>query len=182
MIELRRLTPEQWYAFSEGAHQAVFGKQRDPWLDRISYALLASDGLDPVGFVTVRETDAESVYWQYGGALHQHRGPKAVRAFQEILGFTASRYRRCTTYVKNDNVGYLHLLMKMGFRAIGCRFTYGDIYLEMFREFDHALQEQKPDALHVPEAPEDRKAVGDGNRERIGASRKEKTQDLGHHG
>lgn len=135
MIHVKKFTPEQWYAYSEVAHKLVFKEQRDPWIERISFALLAHSDEEAIGFVTCRETDAESVYWQFGGALDEFRGIAAYRGFQGFYGYCQKRYKRISTLVKNDNVGYLHMLMKMGFRAIGMRTYKGDIFLEMHTEF-----------------------------------------------
>lgn len=136
-VELERYTPEQWYACSKEAHLAIFRELREPWIDRINYALLARIGPTPVGYVTVKETDRESAYWQYGGALDEYKGITAVRAFQAILTDARGRYHRLTTYVKNDNVNYLHMAMRFGFRVIGIRVFKGEIFLELYQEFDH---------------------------------------------
>ena len=138
-MNVQKFTPEQWYAYAEAAHLLVFGEQRDPWLDRISYALLACDGDDTVGYVTCRELGDGTVYWQYGGALKEFRGIKSVRGFEAFLKFASERYKRVTTLVENDNVGYLHLLMKNGFRAIGIRYFEGKILLEMMWRTENAV-------------------------------------------
>lgn len=124
--------PEQWREYANAAHILVFKESREPLLDRISFALLAHNNQSPVGYVTCRELDAESLYWQYGGALDEFRGFNAVRAFRVFFNYCAEKYKRISTLVKNDNVAYLHLLMKMGFRAIGLRTFGGEIFLEMF--------------------------------------------------
>lgn len=134
-MNVQRFTPEQWYAYAETAHLLVFGEQRDPWIDRISYALLAHDGDNAIGYVTCRELDNESVYWQFGGALKEFRGVKAVRGFQAFVDYAKARYKRVTTLIENDNIGYLHLTMRIGFRAIGIRNFKGKILLEMLLEF-----------------------------------------------
>ncbi len=70
-IEITQLGPEKWSIFSEDAHRACFSELRPAYTDRIDYALLAHDPHDRgvLGYVTVRELDSESVYWQYGGAF-----------------------------------------------------------------------------------------------------------------
>lgn len=157
-MKLVRYNPEQWFAYSEAAHCSVFGTSRAPWLDRINYALVAVDGDEPVGFTTCRETDAESVYWQYGGCMEDQRGHKAVRAFRALFDDAQSRYRRCTTYVKNDNVGYLHLAMKYGFRIIGLRNYEGHIMLELHQEFNRVLEDSP--ATYGPKIPENPVEMG----------------------
>ena len=135
-IELLRYTPEEWFACSEQAHLAVFKKLRPPWVERISFALVAMCGSEVIGYATCRETDCESLYWQFGGSLDRDNPVRTVRGFQAILSDTRSRYKRVTTYVRNDNCGYMNLLMKHGFRAIGLRVFKTEIFLEFFQEFE----------------------------------------------
>jgi hypothetical protein len=134
-IELLRYTPEQWYACSAEAHYTVFQRIRPPWVERISFALVATYRDEVIGYVTARETDAESVYWQFGGSMDRSNAVRTVRGFQAILSDTRNRYKRVTTYVKNDNCGYMNLLMKHGFRAIGMRVFKEEIFLEFYQEF-----------------------------------------------
>ena len=132
---LARYSPEEWYEFAEEAHKIIFREHRDKSLDRIDFALIAGNGKDPIGYVTCRELDSESVYWQFGGAMDEFRGIAAFRGFQGFLGYSKERYKRISTLVENTNVKYLHMLMKMGFLAIGIRNYKGQIFLEMHTEF-----------------------------------------------
>lgn len=134
-----RYTADEWREYADSAHKLVFKKSRDPLIDRISFALLAHLHDSPLGYVTCREIDAESLYWQYGGALDEFRGFNAVRGFKAFFNYCSDRYKRITTLVKNDNVAYLHLLMKMGFRAIGIRMFQAEIFLEMYWEKADAI-------------------------------------------
>ena len=135
-VELVRYTPEEWYEYSEASHKLVFSELRDPRLDRITFALLAYDSSGPIGYVTCREYDSDSVYWQYGGAIKDRRGLPAIRAFEAILEEVRKQYRRVTTLVENENVGYLHLAMKYGFRIIGVRCFKGGVFVELLNEFE----------------------------------------------
>lgn len=139
MIHVKRLSSEEWYRYAEEAHKLVFKKQRDPWVERISFALLAHNENEATGYVTCRETDSESLYWQFGGSLDEFRGVTAYRGLQAIHQYAKDRYKRISTLVENNNVGYLHMLMKMGFRAIGIRNFKGEIYLEMFTDFEISM-------------------------------------------
>jgi hypothetical protein len=135
-VQVRQLTPEEWYRYAEEAHKAVFKKQRNPWIDRISFAWVTYDEGGVIGYVTCKETDAESLYWQYGGSIDERRGYISVKSFEAILGKAKDKYRRLSTLVENDNVNYLHLCMKYGFRVIGLRVFEGKILLELFLEFN----------------------------------------------
>jgi hypothetical protein len=131
-FEVIKCTPEKWANYSKYAHRAVFGETRDPQLDRISYAMLVHNNDRPIGFTTCREIDRESLYWQYGGCFDGNKGIPAVRAFEAVFNDSKQKYKRISTLVKNDNVNYLHMLMKFGFRAIGIRVFGNEIFLEMF--------------------------------------------------
>lgn len=134
-MNLVRYEAEEWAKYAEACHSLVFKELRSPDMDRISYALIAGDDRSPVGYVTCRELDSESVYWQYGGVLEERRGVAGYRAVELILNYAKDLYKRVTTYVENDNIGYLHILMKLGFRVIGIRTFKCKIYLELYKEF-----------------------------------------------
>jgi RimJ/RimL family protein N-acetyltransferase len=134
-VEIREFNANEWYRYAEEAHKLVFKKQRDPWIDRITFAWLAYTDSGAIGYVTCRELDCHSLYWQFGGSFDERRGIPAVRAFEAILEKAKDKYRRVTTLVENDNVNYLHLLMRKGFRVIGLRVFEGNILLELLINF-----------------------------------------------
>ena len=75
MIEIIKIEPSHWVKlFSEDAHMAVFGENKPATLDRIDFTLLALDNDKPIGYMTCREFDSESVYWQYGGVVDEKKG------------------------------------------------------------------------------------------------------------
>ena len=128
------ISPEEWVKYAEDSHAAVFKEFRPSSMDRISYALAATDESRVIGYVTCRETDSESLYWQHGGAVDTRYGVAAYRGFEAFLD-NAKPYKRVTTLVRNDNIRYLHLLMKFGFRVIGLRCVKNEIFLELTIEF-----------------------------------------------
>jgi len=128
------ISPEEWVKYAEDSHAAVFKEFRPSSIDRISYALAATDESGVIGYVTCRETDSESLYWQHGGAVDTRYGVAAYRGFEAFLD-NAKPYKRVTTLVRNDNIKYLHLLMKFGFRVIGLRCVKNEIFLELTIEF-----------------------------------------------
>jgi len=134
-VELLYFTPEEWVKYSEDSHVAVFKEIRRSSLDRITYALAAIDSKGPIGYVTCRETDEESLYWQYGGALEHRYGVAAYRGFEAFIDQAEKNYKRVTTLVSNENIKYLHLLMKFGFRVIGLRSFNGEVFLELLKSF-----------------------------------------------
>lgn len=138
MIEITQLTPVEWKILSEVTHEAVFGQSR-PWhFDRIDFALIAKDSWTntPLGYVTMREFDHESVYWQYGGANPEIRKTTSVMAtYQSFVRWTQEHYKRVTTLVENTNVPYLKLAMAVGFRVIGVRMFHNSVLCELMLEF-----------------------------------------------
>lgn len=131
-----KVTPAEWAQIAEGAHRVVFKEERPKHMDRVDYVLLVEEGTgQPSGYCTVRELDAESVYWQYGGAFPgTHSSSKAVECYGSLIDWTRTRYARISTLVENSNVRYLKLAMHYGFRVIGCRTFQGKIYLELLNE------------------------------------------------
>lgn len=134
-MNLVRYEADEWEKYAEACHGLVFNEHRPASMDRISYALIAGDDRSPVGYVTCRELDSESVYWQYGGVVEDRRGVAGYKSINLIHDYAKELYKRVTTYVENDNIGYLHILMKLGFRVIGIRTFKCKIYLELYKEF-----------------------------------------------
>lgn len=136
MVNIHQIPRDQWVGnFSESAHIEVFNEYRPRELERIDYALLATSAAkdDIVGYVTVRELDNESAYWQFGGAVENMRStPLVVAAYRGFIGkMKETGYKRVSTLVENQNVRYLRLAMAHGFRVIGTRATQGKVYVEL---------------------------------------------------
>lgn len=122
--------------FSEAAHKIAFKELKPASWDRIDYALLAIDGDVAAGYVTCRELDSESVYWQYGGAMPGTRDTiKSFRAYEAFVQWHKSRYKRVATYIENTNTVMLKMAMRVGFRITGVRNYQGSILLEHLLEF-----------------------------------------------
>lgn len=107
---------------SENAHLAVFETYKPASLDRIDFALLIERGETLMGFATCREHDAETLYWQYGGALPGTKSSSLTfPGYQAVVAWSKERYKRITTIIENDNVVMLKFAMKVGFRIVGVR-------------------------------------------------------------
>lgn len=129
------VTPEEWATFSESAHAVVFDKLRPKSHDRITFAVIAmGERHTPLGYTTVRELDHESCYWQFGGCVPDVRGTVTVhRIYASLIDLMRRRcYRRVTTYVESENIGYLKLAMTHGFRVVGCRMFEGQVLVELY--------------------------------------------------
>lgn len=137
-IGIQILKKGDWAQLSEAAHAAVFSEKRPPDMDRVDYSLLVvkDPENDPIGYITVRELDKESIYWQYGGATPKFRGTLyPVLAYRLCIDWARQLYKNISTYVDSDNIRYLRLAMNEGFRIIGTRTFDGKIYAELLLRF-----------------------------------------------
>lgn len=133
-----KLTKEDWATLSEKAHLIAFNEHRDPISERVDFAIIVEDGYGkPMIYITARELDRESLYWQYGGAFPDTRGTgKTKECVEEVLNWCKqNNYRRVFFYTENTNVPMLKLAMNLRFRAVGIRNYKHHVLLEHFREF-----------------------------------------------
>lgn len=136
MITVARFTKEEWKIYSEQAHSICFGKHKPAEWDRIDFALMAIAQAHPLGYMTCREVDAETLYWQFGGAFPGTKGTaSSFRAYEAFFNYCGERYKRVTTLIENDNTAMLRMAMKVGFRVIGTRTFKGQVLLEHLMEF-----------------------------------------------
>ncbi len=137
-LSLDKVEGSTWEQYCAAhAHQAVFGERLPPEYDRIDFALMALDveTSKAVGYITVREFDAESAYLKHGGAFPPIKGTIfSYSAFRLCLSWLVERYKRITTLVENTNRTYLKMALSAGFRVIGIRNFQGLILLELFME------------------------------------------------
>lgn len=101
-------------------------------MDRISFALLAiGEKDDLLGYITCRESDKFSLYFQYGGAFPGTiKTSMSFKAYQECINFCRPKYKRITTMIENTNTSMLKMAMKVGFRIQGINYFDGHIFVE----------------------------------------------------
>lgn len=135
-----QLDKEHWIDFSENAHKIAFNEDRPSDLDRIDYALLVVNEHDaPVAYMTCRELDAKSVYWQFGGALPAVKNTiYTLQSYLAMRDWHSKRYDRAVTYVENTNLVMIKMAMKAGFLITGVKVFHGSILLEHSMEFKNA--------------------------------------------
>lgn len=129
---------KEWSLLSQDAHLVVFNEIKPPELDRIDFALITRRESDvtPMGYMTCREFDAQTLYWQFGGAFPGTRESSLTfLAYRSFVDFCAKRYARVTTLIENDNFVMLKMAMKVGFKIVGIRVFRGHILLEHLLEF-----------------------------------------------
>lgn len=136
-MKIHVLPPEDWAKLAPEAHLIAFGRARPASHDRIDFALVGVEGETPVGYVTCREHDHETLYWQFGGTMPGTRGTmKPYRYFEQAVSWAwVAKYKRITLSVENDNTVMLKLALKAGFRVTGVRNFQGTVLLEHVLEF-----------------------------------------------
>lgn len=135
-IEVIKLNKGEWISLSKDAHLICFNETRDPMMDRIDFALINDrDGI-PLNYCTVRELDADSVYWQYGGAFPNTKGSVvSYYSYERYANWCFDDgYKRITTYIENTNLPMLKIALKVGFLIIGTRTFKGCVMLELLLE------------------------------------------------
>jgi len=139
-MKIERIEPQIWSSLSENAHKIAFNTLKPASQDRISFALLAvNDANIPLGYVTCREHDADTLYWQFGGAFPGTIGTTiSFPTYCQFVEWCKPHYKRITTLIENTNTVMLKMAMKVGFRIIGVRFYKGSILLEHVLEFANA--------------------------------------------
>lgn len=136
-FKISKISYDEWEKYlARDSYLISFGVHRNPSLDRIDFALLAADDENKLsGFITCKEMDAETVYFQYGGSMPNYE--KTLNVFSGYMSFvhwTKERYKRITTRIENTNLPMLKLAMKAGFLVIGSFNFNGKIFLELIRE------------------------------------------------
>lgn len=140
MIKIFRIGKNEWDSFSEYAHKLAFSEHKPKELDRIDYSLLivkVDENNDrPVGYITVRENDPRSVYWQFGGAFPEAKKSIYVaHGYRAALDFQKKLSDRVVTYIENTNLAMLKLAFSVGFVVVGTRTVFGKIYVDLLNEF-----------------------------------------------
>jgi len=137
VIEVKKLSHVEWLELAEKAHLVVFGENRPKEMDRISYALLAVENGVVMSYTTVRETDAESVYFPYGGSFPGTKGVPG-RALSTLIAFCDyfrdEGFKRVNFLVEGNNKPMLINAIKADFQFIGLRVFNGKPLLEMMKD------------------------------------------------
>ncbi len=136
-MNVKRIEPKEWAEMGDHAHRACFNEQYPAYMQRIDYALLCVDALNNIlGYVTVRELDHETVYWQYGGAFPGTR--KTVKSFEmvgSLITWVKERYKRITMLIENTNTAMLKMAMSYHFKIVGVRIFKNSVLVEHLLEF-----------------------------------------------
>lgn len=134
---ISKISKETWSKMSENAHLVVFGNRKELKNERIDFTYLIAQEAQVLAYVTCKEMDGTSLYWQYGGTFPSAKGSIFVPAgFRSLLNrVQEDRYDRVSFLVENTNYPMLKLAMAFKFKIIGAKLFQGQVFLEHCLEF-----------------------------------------------
>lgn len=131
MIEVRKITSEQWDKLKHDAHVAVFAEL--PGTERVDFALITvkKDTDEIVQYVTIREYDSESIHWFYGGSFDKFKGTiTAYRSMDALLSWARQNYKKLSFFTANTNFAMIKFGVKHNFQITGMRLVSNGLLLE----------------------------------------------------
>ena len=135
-MEVIHYPKAKWDLLAEDIHALIFEEHREGSLNRIDFALVAWNDETPVGYITCRETDSESVYIGYGGVFPESRNSQDSKiAMDAIIDELSKSYKRANMLVENTNVFMLKKSLNTGFIPVGITNYCGSVYVDLRREF-----------------------------------------------
>lgn len=135
MIEVDELPASEWKKYAETAHAVCFREHKPAEWDRIDFTLVGRKQDQLLGFVTCREIDAHTLYFQFGGAFPGTRGTSVSwKVYQAFIAHCKPRYKRITQLVENTNVTMLKMAALLGYKIVGIRTYGGTVLLEHLLE------------------------------------------------
>lgn len=154
MLKILEIPASEWIEkFSEDAHRIVFKEIKPKAFDRIDYALLVIDAVSdsPIAYVTVRETDHQTVYWQFGGAFWGQKSTRMVQCYDLMLKYQGTKSKRMWTRIENENYPMLKLALSRQLKICGVFHLTGTTLVEMVKEWDdgngkHISKHAEPNA------------------------------------
>lgn len=134
-MDVVKYDKSQWDLVAEGIHQTIFKEVRPASLNRFDYALVVWDESRPIGYITCRETDSESIYISYGGVWPESRNSlDSADGMRALLEYLKQHYKRANMLVENNNVLMLKKSLNSGFLPVGvtnyCNSIFVDLRLE----------------------------------------------------
>lgn len=135
-MNIVRYTPEEWQSVAEAIHSEVFNEFRGKEINRIDYVLVVWNEMEPLGYMTLRESDSASVYIGYGGILpNARKNIRSYGGYLMLLAYLKNKYERATTLIENTNIEMLRLAFKVGFIVTGLKAFKEHIFLELTIEW-----------------------------------------------
>ena len=136
-LSIDRFTRSEWAQWSEKAHLICFQERKPAEWDRIDFALVVKNEERLLGYVTCREIDHETLYWQFGGAFPGTKETAlSYKVHLRLIEACKAHYKRIVFFVENTNTPMLKMALKSGFRIFGTRFHAGSVLVEHVLEFE----------------------------------------------
>lgn len=133
---IQRIEKDAWKELSEKAHLISFQKVKDPDDERIDFALLCVQDQKPLGYLTAKEMDSETIYWQFGGVFPSAKMTQlSFRGYYMFSKWCEERYKRVITYIENTNIVMLKYALQVGFVVSGMKLSQGNLLLQCTLEF-----------------------------------------------
>lgn len=130
-MQVQKYSADEWKLVSEDAHMLIFNELRSGEMNRIDFSLVVWDD-KPLGYMTCREFDSETIYISYGGSFG--KSFKILEAYKTMLS-ELKIYKRATTLVENTNTTMLKMAMSQGFLITGIKNFKDSIFLELILEW-----------------------------------------------
>jgi hypothetical protein len=131
-VNVQKYDAYQWSLVSEDTHLLVFNEYRPKDMSRIDFSLVVWEKT-PLGYITCREFDSETIYISYGGGLD--KSYKILSGYKMLLDYLKQKYKRATTLVENTNISMIKMAMSQGFLVTGIKNIKNHIYLELVVEW-----------------------------------------------
>ncbi len=138
MIEVKKIPADEWEAMKADAHISVF--EELPGNERVDFALLSvlSKTQEIIQYITIREYDADSIHWYYGGSFPKYKGGMiAYRSTEAMLNWARDNYKRVSFLAANNNYAMLKFGIKNRFQIVGVRLVSNGLLLEHVLEFEN---------------------------------------------
>ena len=133
LSRITQIKPEVWKHMSADANECTFGTIRNSEDDRLDYVLAGIDQDEQImGYMTCRELDSKTTYLAHGGACNpKYRGTSAVwQVYKAMIDWHRDRTSALHTWVENDNIGYIKVMFKAGFKIVGTKTVKGVTFLD----------------------------------------------------
>lgn len=125
---------DKWAVLSEDLHKICFHTIKKKEWERIDFALAAinDEKNEMISYITCKELDHESLYWQYGGVLPAYQKTfNSASSYGKAFDWCRNAgYKRIGTLIENTNEQMLKMAAHNGFIIIGIRNFKGKVLLE----------------------------------------------------
>ena len=135
-MKVIKIGKDEWGTVSRDAHLLTFGEDRGD-LDTIDFSLLAlDDERKAAGYVTCKEWDKVTLYWQYGGVMPRYKKTfSTFGIYKDLINWCKKDYFRITTKIENNNKAKLRMANMAGFLIQGTYNHHGKILVDHCLEF-----------------------------------------------